>query len=254
MNKLKELTSEMHGALFVKNNCPLSFASTQHLISINVTEISKTICSLPVFFSKNPHTGNWNICALSSLEPNYNLFIESEEWVAAYFPTSLQTYPFYLMNSSNQKDTYTIGIDEASSAFSQTKGTKLFEIDKRPTSYLLNVKTLLEASIKNDIHSYEFTNELEKLNLFKAININVHYQNEMVKSHKGLHTIDEDKLYSLSAEVLKELSNKGFLIPISSILTSLFQLNSLIKKHNSLEFFQKIKRIELEISRDMIAS
>lgn len=81
----------------------------------------------------------------------------------------------------------------------------------------------------------------------------VHYDNGTMQTLKGLHTLDEDRLQSLQAEQLAELNKKGYLSPIHAMLISIYQLNSLIRKHNEVEQFTKVKQIKLEVARDDLA-
>ena len=78
----------------------------------------------------------------------------------------------------------------------------------------------------------------------------VQYGDDAVQTLKGLHTLDEDKLQSLPAEQLQELSKKGYLAPIYAMLVSIFQLNALIRKHNSIDSLNNVKHVKLEVARD----
>ncbi|TQV69904.1 SapC family protein [Exilibacterium tricleocarpae] len=250
MAELVELTSGKHGKLKVVDNCAVAFAARQHVMNLRVAEIGKAVSSFPVFFTKNTRTGDWALSAVTSFEQGVNLFVENDKWTATYQPTGIQTYPLFLMRSPKDKNGYTVGIDATSQAFSEQQGEALFDDRGKASLYLSRVTVLLEADIKNDIQTYQFMQKLEELNLFKSIDIQVHYEDGSVQTLKGLHTLDEDKLQSLQNEQLSELNKTGYLIPMHAVLISIYQLNALIKKHNVVERFTKVKKIKLELTKD----
>lgn len=249
MSELKELTSTQHIKLRVTNNSQVSFAATQHLLNIRVAEVGQSICSMPVFLTKDPQQGLWRLSAVTSFTAGQNLLVNKNQWLAPYQPTSIQTYPFYLMNSPEGNNAYTIGIDETNPVFSQEQGTALFEGAGKASPYLGRIKTLLEADIQNDINTFQFGRLLDELGLCKAINLLVRYEDESTQKITGLTTIDEDKLHSLSAENLMLLNKKGYLTAIHGLLISLLQLNALIQKNNALEHLLKIKNIKIEVNK-----
>ena len=59
MTELVELSSSKHGKLKVIENSSVTFAARLHVVNLRVAEIGKAVSSLPVFFTRNPVTGNW---------------------------------------------------------------------------------------------------------------------------------------------------------------------------------------------------
>lgn len=250
MTELVELSSSKHGKLKVVENSSVVFAARLHVVNLRVAEIGKAVSSFPVFFTRNPVTGNWVVSGIASFEQGKNLFVENDQWTATYEPTALQTYPLYLMRSPKDDNSYTVGIVEDSGAFSEQQGEALFDDNGKATLYLGKLTKLLEADIQNDIQTYQFAQQLEELGLIKSIDVLVQYDDDAVQTLKGLHTLDEDKLQSLSAEQLQELNKKGYLAPIFAMLISIFQLNALIRKHNSIDSLNNVKHVKLEVARD----
>ena len=249
MKELVELTSNKHGKLKVVDDCAVKFVSRQHLMNLRVSEVAKAVSSFPVFFSKSPHTGRWGLSAVTSFEQGVNLFVENNRWTAGYQPTSMQTYPLFLMRSAADENSYTVGIDEQSEAFSEHRGAALFDGAGKASLYLSRVTALLQADIKNDIQTYQFLQKLEELGLFKAIDIQVHYEGGSVQTLKGLHTLNEDELQSLQGETLAELNKTAYLIPIHATLISIYQLNSLINRHNAGGRATTVKQVKLEVAK-----
>ena len=250
MTELVELTPSKHAALRVVYNSALELAKKQHTINVRVTEVGQAVSSFPIFMTRVESSGGWVLSAIMALETGINLFVEDGEWQATYRPTAMQTYPFQLIKSPRDEKNYTIGIDEQSTAFSEEDGEALFDEENKASLYLSRVSALLEANIKNDIQTYEFTQKIEDLGLVKAIDVLVEYDNGATNTLKGLHTLDEEKLKSLSSEHFVELRNKGYLAPMYAMLTSVFQLNLLLRKHNELDSSSKVKQIRMDPAKD----
>jgi len=247
MTELVELSNSEHGKLKVIDNAAVIFIKQQHILTIRVKEITQAISSFPVFLVKNPHTGLWNISALSSFEMGENLFVRDDKWDAVFTPSSMQTFPFFLMNLAGENQGYTIGIAPHDQAFSTSQGQRIFESTGKPSLLLSRVKTVLEADIKNDIQSYQFAEKLESMQLIKRINLVVQYGDGTVQTLKGMNTIDETKLQQLSNDDLGALNKLGYLMPIHAMLMSIIQLNSLIQKHNNVENNKKISQVKLAL-------
>ena len=250
MAELTILSSTEHASLKVVENCALDVARKQHVVNIRVAEVGKAVSSFPVFATKIPSTGRWSLTAVASFVPEKNLFVEENHWSATYLPTCMQTYPLFLMNSEEGENQYTVGIDEASSAFSKEVGAALFDAQGKASLYLSRATALLEADIKNDIQTYQFTDKLNDLGLYKSINLVVHSANSSVQTIQGLHTVDEEKLQDLDAQTLEELHKRGYLAPIHAMLISIFQVNGLIRRHNQVAGSEKIREVKLEVVKD----
>ncbi|WP_299080896.1 SapC family protein [uncultured Paraglaciecola sp.] len=250
MTKLVELNSKSHQGLKVRPNCHIAMAANQQIMKLRVTETSKAVTSFPVFFTREQRTGAWVLSALTSLENGSNLFVREQQWDSAFLPSSMQTYPLFLMQSEKQENSFTIGVLEQSAAFSKETGEPLFDTQGRATLYLSRIQKLLEADIKNDMQTSHFCQKLEELGLLKSINLVIQFQDDSVQHLNGLHTLDEDKLHALSAEQLAELNKLGYLIPIHAMLISIYQLNTLVKKNNELHSMRVIKQLKIEVMKD----
>jgi SapC len=253
MTELKELNNNEHSNLKVSKGCILTYASQSHILSLRATEVGHAATSLPVFMTKNQHTGNWNISAVTSVQPGNNLFVENDQWTATYQPTCMQTYPFYLMNSPKKENSYTVGIDINSTDFSVEEGQPLFEADGKATAYLSKVTSLLEADIKNDIQTHQFLEVIDKIGLIKPIDLLIQYRDGTANTIQGLHTINEEVLHALTAEQLLELNSKGYFTPIHAMLISLLQINLLVKKNNADSSLNDIQQVKIETSKNQTA-
>ncbi|MGJ8692639.1 MAG: SapC family protein [Thalassotalea sp.] len=249
MLELQELTSTAHKELRIDANSQMTFAASQHLLNIRINEVGQSVCSMPVFLSKEPQQGLWRLSAITSFSPGQSLLVDKDQWLAPYQPTSIQTYPFYFMKSPKEEKAYTIGIDEKNSAFSFEQGLPLFEGIGKASPFLGRIKNLLEGDIQNDINTFHFGQTLAELGLCKAINLLIRYEDESTQKITGLSTINEDKLQTMSAEDLVLLNQKGYLSAIHGMLISILQLNTLIQKNNVKEDLLKIKNIKIEVNK-----
>lgn len=254
MAELTELNSKVHANLKIVPNCAINVAATQHVIGVRVTEVAQCVSTFPVFLSKVAESGQWALSAISSLEVGKSLFVENDVWQGAYMPAGMQAYPLFLMRKGEGDDNnYAVGIDEQSSAFSNSEGEALFDDNGKATLMLENRTKQLEANLKNDYLTYQFAQRIEELDLAKSINVLVRYADGTVNTLQGLHTIDEDKVQALSADTVAELHKNGYLATIYGMLMSMHQLNNLIQRHNKQNDSNKIGQIKLQLPRDEFA-
>jgi len=249
LTELTELTAAQHNQLRVLPKKVLDVVKTQHLLNLRVNELGLAATCLPMFITRVDQTQSWVLSAVAGLEKGKNLFVGDEHWEAIYQPSSMQTYPFHLMKSPKDDKKLTIGFDQSVDAFSEHEGEPLFEGANKASLYLSRISALLEANIKNDIQTFEFMQRLEELNLLKEISVLVEYEGGTVNTLRGLNTIDEDTLQALSLEDFDSLRSKGYLAPIYALLFSVFQLNSLMQKHNSRGEGIPITQIQFEVAK-----
>lgn len=249
MTELIEVNSNTHSTLKVNKNSAIEYASKLHIMNLRVDEVGKAVSSFPVFLTRGNVNGQWGLSVLTSFEAGCNVFVENEAWQSVYQPSCMQSFPFYLMRSPSNENSYAVGIDETNPVFSSESGDSLFDDENNATPFLHHKTKLLEAELKSDMQSFEFTQYIQSLGLVKSIDLVVHYEDGASQTLKGLNTVDEDKLQALSSEQLMELNKRGYLSPIHAMLVSIYQLNSLIVKNNKFENLRKIKSIKLEVTK-----
>ena len=153
------------------------------------------------------------------------------------------------MRSPTDEKNFTIGIDEQSSVFSKQEGEALFENGKASIR-LSQATAQLELEVKHDVHTYKFTKKAEELGLIRPMDLQVQYHNGRVNTLKGLNTIDEVVLQELDVEKFDELRKESYLLPLYSMLTSIYQFNNLIKLHNLKYPDNTIAQVKLEVPKD----
>lgn len=247
---LVELSNTAHKNLKIKNNAVINFAAKQHLMNLRATEIAQAATCYPVFATKNTHNGFWSFSSMTSFVPDMNLFVKDGKLDAIYRPTSIQTYPLYLMTSPKDEKSYTIGIVDGGDDFSEKTGEALFEDDGKPSAATQRRIQILEADVKKDIQTAQFSTILDQMGLFKPIDMNIRFLSGEVQKLKGLHTIDEDKLLNLSVEDLDKLRKEGYLMPIYAMLVSIMQVNKLINLSNEVVDRAQIVEVKMEAAKN----
>lgn len=251
MAVLTELSSKLHQNLKIAPNAQIKHAAKLHVIQITAVEIANAATSFPIFITRNKVNASWAFSAMTSFELEQNLYVQDNIWASIFHPTSLRTFPLYLMQSPNKEKSYTVGFNEQSDAFSTIEGLPLFHDDGKASEYLMEVTHLLDTELNNLKQSFEFGNALESLGLLKELDLKVQYADGTINVIKGLHTIDEDALKELDGDKLKQLSSVGYLTPIHALLVSLFQLNMLVTKNNAIDNKPKVASVKMEVCADV---
>ena len=248
--QLVEVSAQRHGSWRVASDAALSFASSQHVVQVRATEVARAVCSFPVFLSRSAHTGHWLMSAVAGLWPGQSLAVRDGKWLATFMPSSMQTFPFAPMKAEGGPRPWTIGLNEDNPVFSEDEGEAIFDANGRPSPYFDQISKQLEADIEHDIQTQQFLDYLVNNHFTKAVNINVHQNDGQVQTITGLHTIDEDKVQTLSGDQLRELNERGYLVPMHALLMSLFHLNTLVRLNNERADNPTVQQIRLELTRD----
>lgn len=244
MANFSALSPEQHAAVHVSEQQALSFAATQHLLNLRVTELAHLACDFPVFISKTPY-GEWALSALCSVQQGRNLWVEQGRWQATYVPSCVQTYPLCALPGSEQGPVK-LGIFNEASQHEQ--GIALFDETQQATPELLRRQKLVAQDLHNEYLTYKFLNALADLQLLQPITLLLQSTNAE-QQIAGLHTINEDRLAQLTAEQLHALQQQGMLLPIYALLLSLLQLNKLITKHNKATPDFLLQQIKLAVAK-----
>lgn len=256
MSMFVELTAQTHAQTAVIRGAPLRFAARLHMLNIQVTEISKLIGDLPVFFSRHQTNGQWLMSALCSFTPGQNLLVQKDQWLASYQPVSMQTYPLSLSHAKPAKLAITMDKDVVCPA-TEANTQALYTADGQASVFLRQQVTMLETALQHEYLSYQFMKTITELGLIKELDLHVLLQDGHSQIIKGLATVDEDKLQTLATEPLYQLQQQGYLLILHAMLLSITQLNKLIQLHNQRYSEQShqdqqlglLKSVRLELSR-----
>lgn len=228
------ITYEKHKNKKLKPIEDFQFVLGTHLVSIMAHEFSRAASTYPIVFLEDKQNDSFKSVVMLGLQEGENLFLTKDyKWDASYIPAIIRRYPFALVKA-NEDNRYVICIDEASDLLNDEEGEPLFTEDGQGTKLIENVKKYLSDLQSMDLFTNEFTKYLKENNLFTPLNMKVKIKDE-IKSVSGAYVINEERLNSLSNEKFIELREKSYLPVIYSHLSSLSQIERLLKIKNKTE-------------------
>lgn len=226
--QLVPVNKERHGNKKIKQIIGFQFASQFHIASLMVHEFVRASGYYPIVFLEDKDQDIFRPVALLGLDAGENVFVNAEgKWESAYIPAIIRRYPFALART-DQENQFTVCIDEGSDLVSDDEGTSLFKEDGSPGQVLENVKLYLGELQQMDVFTSEFSKYMAAHNMFTPLNMRVR-QEQQVKNIAGCYVVNEERLNNLSDERFLELRNRRYLAPTYAHLTSLSQIERLVK-------------------------
>lgn len=248
MASLVKLDPRQHAALKVSTNRAAIYAQSQHLMPLRVTDASQAVSNFPVFLTRETETGEFTLSALTSFTAGQNLFVEDGRWCSTFQSSHMQTYPLFLMQPDAGETRPPLGIHSESSALG-ADGDALFSSSGKPSLWTEKIRAHLLDDANNTVHTYEFTRMLQSLDLIRQIDLVLTNEAGSADRIRGLYVIHEDNLNALAADDLIALRDKGYLGPIYVMLSSIFQVNAIIRRHNHMMPDNIITKVNLEVTK-----
>jgi len=225
------LDPSKHQKLNVLPHSNFSQSAKQHLAAVSVNEFANASTNFPVVYMKDAKVGKMRAISMLGLQQGINLFFSEKKWLATYVPATILRTPFELGPDPTADKTLTLYIDEASDYVSETDGEALFE-QQEPSQFLQSIQQNMAGYYQSEMQSHQFTELLLKHNLLVEIELVLQFEDQEQNKLKGLYTINEAVLKALSKDVIFELHQQNFLMPIQAMLASLSQVNRLMTLHN----------------------
>src|SRR3954469_6253528 len=181
------------------------------------TEYGDIQREFPIFFRKDPTTGEYQSVALLGFEKTENLFLRDDgRWEGAYVPGVLARGPFLIGFQEREvggdliKDPV-IHIDIEDPRVSRTEGHPVFLPQGGNSPYLEYITKIL-AGIREGIEISKAMFALyTELDLIEPVKLEVKPTPDQNYSVVGLHTISQQKLRELDGAKLERLNRAGFL-------------------------------------------
>ena len=198
-------------------------------------------CSLqreyPLFFIKNPASGDFEAIALLGFSEGENLYLGEGGWDAGYVPLTVQRQPFLIGFQAQQVDgepaqVPVIHVDLDHPSISETEGEPVFLPHGGLSPYLERIESILGTIHQGHEISRALSRVLVGLELIESVKVEVELYDGSFRNLQGLYKIDEDKLRELSANALETLHRQGFLRDIFLMLASLQNMPRLIEREN----------------------
>lgn len=225
------LNKEVHGELYVEGIEDYLHTKDTNSIYIAAVEFLQVSREYPIVFAKGKDDVVFPV-ALLGLEQNQNVFIDkSGAWTANYIPAYVRRYPFILATADDTKDNFTVCIDESFSGFNTIKKGKALFDDKGEHSDVLNNAVDFLKDYQNHVQlTTQFCENIGKLDILEPMQANIERATGEKTSLGGFMGVNREKLKALKPVKLAELLNTDEMELIFMHLSSLSNLNGLMKE------------------------
>lgn len=197
------------------------------------TEYGDVQRDYPIFFRKDPASGEYQSVALLGFQQDENLFLDENGWTASYVPAIFARGPFFIgrgqgESSDGSGPPLTILVDLDDPRVSQTEGEPVFLPHGGNTRYVERIATILRALNAGVEASKQMFAAFQEHNLIEPVNLEIRTSEEEQINVRGLETISADRLRNLNGEALEKLNRAGFLQGAYLVLNSLPNVQRLV--------------------------
>jgi hypothetical protein len=236
---LVALNNQQHKHLRVITARGAEFGENVHLLPVIADELSKLVLDYPVCMTKDPETGRFGLTALLGFDAGENLFLDGNRWKATYVPLHVRRQPFMVGFSRDQEGNKTsdgavITLDLDSSRVQETEGEFLFNEDGSNSKFLDAVSDILSSLMSGIEATKAFIETLSSHDLIEPAQINITFADGEQKRYDGLYTVNDEKLHELSADVLLQMYQNGYLQACILLNASVGHVSKLIGWKNAL--------------------
>lgn len=246
MTKTVSLNANDHRHIWINTQHNLGMAASvgeqENACLTFVGELRSVQAHYPVFLQKDPQTACFYPVALLGFARGENLYLSETAWECPYVPALLARQPFSIGVKTDEsgEEKRVVHIDlshprvctSAPSTSSQAGFEALFEASGTHSPYLQKMANLLESIHIGLQQNASFTEALEKFDLIESFTLEVELLDGSQNQLLGYYTVNEEKLYALSAEQLHDLNSAGFLSAAYMLVASQSQLSNLIARKN----------------------
>lgn len=227
MNNIVVLNKEIHKNIKIRQDKSYKQAKNQHISILQVHEFVAASSYYPIVFIKDAETGEFRSVAMLGLQPNENLFYNTDRWSVPYVPASIKGYPFLIA-----PETASVCADMSSDLFNETEGSELFNADGSESTYLKGIKDHLSTFTSQSPVTKEFTRFIAEKNFLSPLNLTINTGSKETDAYSlnGLYVIDHKKINELPDDSFLELRHKNYLPAIFAHLASLGTMAVLVQK------------------------
>jgi len=194
-----------HGEWSVEVGADYSFSKSVNSVPLMAVEFPHAAADYAIVFSGTADA--FIPAVILGMRGNENLYLGGEgAWQAKYIPAFVRRYPFVFSSSQDGK-TFTLCIDEAFPGFNQEgRGQRLFDDEKKPSSYVSNVLKFLEQYQVEFRRTQVFCNKLKELALLEPMRAQANLPSGERLALSGFQAVSRDKLKALPGDKLAELA------------------------------------------------
>jgi hypothetical protein len=210
------------------------------------TEFAEVQRDYPIFFRKDPNTGEFSSLALLGLSKDENLYLDGDRWDATYLPGVIARGPFLIgfqeRNEGGElRREPVVHVDLDHPRVSETEGERVFLEHGGNSRYLDRVAGILQGINQGIEVGKAMFAAFTALELIEPLKVEIKLDNESQYDLLGLHVISEQKLRNLGSDDLFKLHRSGFLQGAYLVMASLNNLGRLIERKQRRKQLQAAK-------------
>lgn len=196
----------------------------------------------PIFFSKDPDSGQFYPAALLGFEEGDNLFLDDNGWQATYIPMMIRRQPFLIgfqpdpsQGKDATKPVVSIDMDNPRviAQGNDESGETLFDEAGNPSEFLQQTIGRLESIHRGLEHNKGFIAALLEHELLESFTLEITLNDGSNNKLMGFYTIAEEKLQTLSGDTLAKFNTQGYLQSIYMAMASFSRIRAMIDKKNA---------------------
>jgi hypothetical protein len=226
------LTAATHGEMRVRHDRGAALGDAVMSCLIVPDEFRRVQNEYLILFRRNIEDGSIVALALFGFETGENLYLSDRGWDARYIPLAMEIQPLLIGAPRPGDEGAQVHIDMASPRIDQTQGSRLFDEDGRPSTFLEDRIEKLGALDTGYQAGAGFFAALDRYELLEPLMLEVPLDDGSINNLVGFQVIDEDRLRGLDAVALDDLHRGGHLMPIFMALASQGHLPRLIARKN----------------------
>lgn len=197
------------------------------------TEYADVQREYPIFFRKEPESGEYHSVALLGFAKNENLFLEEGRWLADYVPGIVVRGPFLIGFQERDvggdlRQEPMIYVDLDHPRVSHSEGEPVFLPKGGNSPYLDHIALVLRGIHAGLEMSKAMFAAFSALDLIQPVTLDVKLGAEEGRSVVGLHSIDQRKLAALDGQSLERLNRAGFLQGAFLVIASMGNVKKLM--------------------------
>jgi SapC protein len=229
------LNNITHKDLRVINRYGAEFGDNVGTVLTVPTEYEEIQREYPIFFRKDPATGEYQSIVLLGFSKDENLFLDGDRWDASYVPGIIARGPFLIgfqrqESDGETRDAPVIHVDLDHPRVSQTDGLPIFKPQGGNSPYLDRVASILNGIREGLEISKAMFAAYAELDLIEPVKVEVKTNAEETYSLLGLHTLNREKLAALDGASLERLNKAGFLRGAYLVIASVGNVRRLMER------------------------
>ncbi|MCG5548682.1 SapC family protein [Halorhodospira halochloris] len=208
-SSLKPLSSNRHRDTYWQRARGYFHAAENHLVPVTSRELPRAVGAFPLVITYQK--SGPILQALLGVESGRSAFVDSRgRWRGGYVPAYLGAYPFYLVETAQDK--HVVAVDEASAALQADAyiGQPLFTADDKPTPQLQKVIDFLGQVARNRALTDRACRSLDEAGILEPWPLELDIGNQP-RRFSGLYRVSEKQLHGLEGAALQVLRDTGAL-------------------------------------------